>query len=214
LDRVGEVDLRGVDAGVVHSPPQQVSGWPDERLAAPVLDVTGLFAHHHHPGVGTAPAEYGLSGMLIEPAAPAPGGRLAEPVEIGTGRDELPRATRGFGHRPFLPHSLSGLSRGLSGLSRWPVGPRLPPRRRAPVRPAGRCPRRADAGQRAPAASAWGSRWFGRGQVAITSAAVMRTRFLATNSPSMVSMRGLPSRKIAAGSITTVRKVPARWATI
>jgi hypothetical protein len=60
LDRVGDVDLAALDAGLAQGPIEQLPGGADERPPLPVLLVARRLAHEHH-GRGLRPlAEHGL----------------------------------------------------------------------------------------------------------------------------------------------------------
>ena len=82
LDRVGDVDVGRVDAGVVDRLAQQPAGRADERQALLVLDVAGLLADEDDPGVRGAAAEDGLGGVLVS----------SQPSAAGRGRLELVEA--------------------------------------------------------------------------------------------------------------------------
>src|SRR5262249_51778642 len=56
---------------------------PDERQPAPVLDVPGLLADQHEPGVHRPDAEHGLGGALPQLAGPAARRGGAQAVQVG-----------------------------------------------------------------------------------------------------------------------------------
>ncbi|BBY28001.1 hypothetical protein GCM10023114_56830 [Mycolicibacterium sediminis] len=65
LDGVGDVQRLPGDARSVECLVQHPSRRSDERGAGPVLVITGLFAHQHHPRGGGTVAEHDLVGVLI-----------------------------------------------------------------------------------------------------------------------------------------------------
>jgi hypothetical protein len=68
LDRVGHVRVAFVDTGLAQGTTQQTAGRSDERFAALVLHVAGLFAQQHEPNVfrvARPAAEDRLSGAAI-----------------------------------------------------------------------------------------------------------------------------------------------------
>jgi hypothetical protein len=69
LHRVGEVRAVAGDAGVAERRVQEPASGAHERLALPVLAVTGLLTDQDDSGVGRAVAEYRLAGPLVQIAA-------------------------------------------------------------------------------------------------------------------------------------------------
>ena len=82
LDRVGLIDQRRVDAGVLEGAGEQATGRADERLAGAVLLVAGLLAHQHDRRSGVPIAEHRLGGVFEKRTAVACFGRIAQRVEV------------------------------------------------------------------------------------------------------------------------------------
>ena len=70
-----------VDAGRLEGPVEHLSSRADERQTPPLLDVTGLFAHHDDPRVSRAEPEDRLRIVLRDIATPAGRQRRGELFE-------------------------------------------------------------------------------------------------------------------------------------
>ena len=71
LDRVGDVDARAVDPGLLQRRVEQLAGRADERPSGEVFLVARLLADEHDRRVERPFAEHGLGRMLVEVAAGA-----------------------------------------------------------------------------------------------------------------------------------------------
>jgi hypothetical protein len=87
FDGVGDVGIAGGDPGLLEPLGQDTAGGPDERVALPVLAVTGLLAHEHQVGSAGALSHDGLGGPLMEITGPTLLDRLLEALERGPVRD-------------------------------------------------------------------------------------------------------------------------------
>jgi hypothetical protein len=86
LYRVGDVNLRTVDAGLFQRAVEHLPRRSDERLAGEVFLVAGLLADQHDPGLLRAFAEHGLRRAFPEMTGAAIGGLLAEGFEAAGGQ--------------------------------------------------------------------------------------------------------------------------------
>ena len=64
LDRIGDVDRRAVDPGLLERDVEQLPGRADERPSGEVLLVTRLLADEHDRGIQRTFAEHGLSSHI------------------------------------------------------------------------------------------------------------------------------------------------------
>ncbi len=112
LDRVGDVDVRAVDAGPVERPVEQAPGGAGERLAGRVLDVAGLLPHHDEAGPRGAGAEHRLRRVAEQVASLAGRRGLPQPPEVLGRRDEPLGAERAWRHLVLLRRVSSQFSVG------------------------------------------------------------------------------------------------------
>src|SRR5580704_1112466 len=97
LDRVAQVDLRAVDAGLAQRPVQDPPGGPDERTSLLVLLIAGLLTdEHHRPGGRPALPEHGRRRALVQVAARARGRAVRQFLPGG-------HDTRLPGRQPLTP---------------------------------------------------------------------------------------------------------------
>jgi hypothetical protein len=76
LDRVGEVDRRAVQPGLVDGALQQPAGGSDERQSLPVLLVAGLLSHQQDRWTLRAASGHALRALLPQVTAAARGKNL------------------------------------------------------------------------------------------------------------------------------------------
>ena len=69
LDRVRRIRVPGIQARLFDRAVEQLARRSDERLSAPVLDVTGLLADKHEASAHRPLAEHRLRRVLVEMAA-------------------------------------------------------------------------------------------------------------------------------------------------
>jgi hypothetical protein len=89
LDRVGDVDLRAVDSGLLQRLIEEPAGGPDEGPACAILGVARLLTDEDHVRAGGALAENRLSADLPQVAAATGGGRFAKPWQRRLRGDEV-----------------------------------------------------------------------------------------------------------------------------
>jgi hypothetical protein len=97
LHDVRDEDALAVDACLVESPVEQLTGRAHERLAGEILAIARLLADEHDAGRDPALTEDGLGGPLPEIARPAARRGVAHVVEAGPaggGRRDGGRGTR------------------------------------------------------------------------------------------------------------------------
>ena len=81
LHRVGDIDLRPVDAGFFQCAVEHLPGRSDKRFAGEIFLVAGLLADQHHLRMLRAFAEHGLGRIFPERTGAAIGGLLAQGFE-------------------------------------------------------------------------------------------------------------------------------------
>jgi hypothetical protein len=106
LDRIGDVDLLPVDAGLLERPVEHLARRADERLAGEIFLVAGLLADQHDRGGGRSFAEHGLGGVLPQRTGAAGAGFVAQHAEAVAGHLTLPSSIIGFAGP--LPDSIGG----------------------------------------------------------------------------------------------------------
>src|SRR5690606_16971004 len=102
LHRIGDVNLRALDARLGERLVQQSSGGADERSPREVLVVAGNLPHEKDPRAYWPLPEDGLRAGAPERAGPAAARELAQTSEGRARRDEACGGAGGFVRRPCL----------------------------------------------------------------------------------------------------------------
>jgi hypothetical protein len=83
FDRVGDVTLVAIDAGIIQRAVEHLARRPDKGMTGEVLLVTGLFADQHHLRMCRSFAEHGLRCVFPQVAGAAVRGLLAQGGKAG-----------------------------------------------------------------------------------------------------------------------------------
>jgi len=96
LDRVGHVQDRPVDVGLLQGLVEHLAGGPDEGTPGPILLVAGLLADQHEPGRRRALPEDGLGAASPQVTGLACRGRDPDLVQgVGHGLSATRRRAAG-----------------------------------------------------------------------------------------------------------------------
>jgi hypothetical protein len=99
FDDIGDIGLLAVDPRLHETAVQQPSRWSYEGVVGKIFGVARLLADQHDPGTLRSFAEHGLCGVLVQIAAGASSGGVAQRADCRLDRDQVPRISGRLGHR-------------------------------------------------------------------------------------------------------------------
>ena len=99
FDHIGDIGLLAVDPRLHETAVQQPSRRSYEGVSGKIFGVTRLLADQHDPGSLRSFAEHGLRGVLVQIAAGASSGGIAQCAGCRLDRDQVPGIFGWLGHR-------------------------------------------------------------------------------------------------------------------
>jgi len=99
FDDIGDIGLLAVDPRLHETAVQKPSRWSYEGVSGKIFGVARLLADQHDPGSLRSFAEHGLCGVLVQIAAGASSGGVAQCADCRLDRDQVPGIFGWLRHR-------------------------------------------------------------------------------------------------------------------